>query len=346
MSQVSICIPTYNGSQYLKPCLDSVLSQTYSNFEILIVDDRSTDTTLEIIKHYAASDRRIRLVCNKHNLGLVGNWNKCIQLAKGEWIKFVFQDDLITPQCIERMMTAADDSHPFIICRRDFIFNNVSEDVIQRYQKYLTETSMDKMFDEKTDISPSDIIDAQLRVGIHIQRNYFGEPTSTLLHRDLFKRFGLFNPALIQKCDLEYWLRIGINVGVRYIPETLAHFRVHSGATTAKNRSGRDFRSQELDDLVIWNEYFANPLYSGLKKVATQLKNPLTPKSLAKKSFWLYKQAEAAAKRATEPDTTMLEEWNNLASIYPGLAKSFYFRLFQLHDKIDNYLLWRFKRNK
>ena len=343
---ISICIPTYDGSEYIEDCLDSVLTQTYGNFEVLILDDCSTDNTLEIANTFAKKDSRIRVVKNENNLGLVGNWNKCIQLAKGEWIKFVFHDDLIAPQCLERMMAVADDNHPFIICRRNFIFNDVSEDVFQTYQKFLTELSMDGVFNGKTDISPSDIVDAQIRMVTSFQRNYFGEPTSTLLHRLLFKRFGLINPALIQKCDLEYWLRVGINVGVRYIPETLAHFRVHSGATTAKNKSGRDFRSQELDDLVIWNEHFVNPHYSDLKKVAAQLNNPLTPRSIAKKSYWLYKQAKAAANRAVEPDTTMLEEWNNLASIYPKLSKSFYFRLFQLQDRLDNNILWRFRKNK
>jgi len=342
--KVSICIPTYNGEKYLTDCLKSILKQTYSNFELLVVDDQSNDSTFDIAQSYAIKDNRIRVVKNPENLGLVDNWNKCIQLAKGEWIKFVFQDDLIAPQCLERMMAAADDDHPFILCRRDFIFNNVSKDVVQAYQKSLTEVSIDSVFDGKTDISQNDIVGAQLRMGVHIQKNYFGEPTSTLLHRDLFKRFGLFNPALIQKCDLEYWLRIGVNVGVRYIPETLAHFRVHSGATTAKNKSGRDFRSQELDDLVIWNEHFVNPHYSALKKMAVQLKKPLTRRSIAKKAFWLYKQAKAAANRSVKPDAKMLEEWNNLASIYPKLSKSFYFRLFQLHDQLNNNFLWRFKR--
>jgi len=342
---ISICIPTYNGSEYIEECLDSVLEQSYEKFEVLIVDDCSNDNTLEIANTYAEKDSRIRVVKNEKNLGLVGNWNKCIQLAQGEWIKFVFQDDLIESQCLEKMIAVADNDHPFIICRRDFVFNDVSGEVIQIYQKFLTELSMDEVFDGKTDISANDIINAQLRmVGRSFHRNFFGEPTSTLLHRDLFKKFGLFNPALIQKCDLEYWLRIGVNVGIRYIPETLAHFRVHSGATTAKNKSGRTFRAEELDDLVIWNEHFVNSSYTPLKSVISKYQQPFTRKSLAQKLFWHYKHAKAIANHSKEPDPTLLEEWEGLASTYPDLTKSFDFRLLQLQDRLDSSFLWRFHK--
>jgi glycosyltransferase involved in cell wall biosynthesis len=101
---VSVCIPTYNGAKYLKECLDSVLAQTFTDFEVLIVDDKSSDETLSIAQEYATYDPRFRVIQNECNLGLVGNWNRCVELAQGEWIKFIFQDDLIEPACLERML--------------------------------------------------------------------------------------------------------------------------------------------------------------------------------------------------------------------------------------------------
>ena len=79
---ISICVPTYNGSPYLEPCLDAVLSQTTSDFEVLIVDDRSSDDSLHIAERYARRDSRIMVSSNETNLGLVGNWNRCVQVAR------------------------------------------------------------------------------------------------------------------------------------------------------------------------------------------------------------------------------------------------------------------------
>src|SRR3990170_405399 len=85
---VSVCIPTYNGGKYIRECIESILVQTYTDFEILIVDDKSFDETIEIAEEFARGDKRIRIVRNRQNLGLVKNWNKCVELAEGEWIKF------------------------------------------------------------------------------------------------------------------------------------------------------------------------------------------------------------------------------------------------------------------
>src|ERR1700730_17966377 len=120
---VSICIPTYNGSTYLPACLDSALSQTYSDFELLIVDDCSSDDSVDIAKAYAKRDSRIQVFVNDHNLGLVGNWNRSVQLSRGEWVKFIFQDDLIRPECLGRMLSVATKFRsPIVSCARDFIF--------------------------------------------------------------------------------------------------------------------------------------------------------------------------------------------------------------------------------
>ena len=119
---VSVCIPTYNGSQFLKECIESILAQTFSNFELLIIDDRSSDNTIDLAEEYATRDSRIKVTINTQNLGLVGNWNRCLEIARGEWIKFVFQDDLLAPECLEKMLAATALGKPIIYCDRNFIF--------------------------------------------------------------------------------------------------------------------------------------------------------------------------------------------------------------------------------
>ena len=104
---VSICVPTYNGADYLRDCIESLLDQSYIDTEILIVDDGSTDGSLDIIHQYAKYDDRIVVHQNVENIGLVGNWNKCISLAKHEWIKFAFQDDLLLTDCVASLLRVA-----------------------------------------------------------------------------------------------------------------------------------------------------------------------------------------------------------------------------------------------
>ncbi len=82
-----MCTSVCNGEKYLEQCLNSAINQTYKNIEILLVDDASTDTTWSIAKNYAANDKRIKLHRNDTNIGLVANFNKCLELANGEWIK-------------------------------------------------------------------------------------------------------------------------------------------------------------------------------------------------------------------------------------------------------------------
>src|SRR5437763_750789 len=87
---VTVCIPTFNGALHLRECLSSVCLQTYGNTEILVVDDCSSDATAEIVLEFAKRDTRVRFMRNQETLGLMGNWQRCIEIAQGEFIKFAF----------------------------------------------------------------------------------------------------------------------------------------------------------------------------------------------------------------------------------------------------------------
>ncbi len=306
---VSICIPTYNGAKYLRECLDSVLAQTFTDFEILLVDDKSSDKTLEIAQEYADKDTRIRVICNEKNLGLVGNWNRCIELAQGEWIKFVFQDDLIAPECLEKMLTASKPDSSIICCRRNFILEaGTPEDVRQYFNNIVT---LEKLFPDSQEISASDYSKAVLN---KIHYNFVGEPTVLMLRREVFHRFGNFNPHLIQFCDLEFWTRVAVYTGIIYVPETLATFRVHNNATSAKNNSGRRYRTRTLDPLVLLHDYALHPAYAPLRIVAAGQSKPVDLVALLKdKSYWAWREGVK--------NSDSLAEWEKITRLYPALAK-------------------------
>ena len=109
---VSICIPAYNNAAYIKDTIDSILSQTYKNLELVIVDDKSKDDTVAVIK--SIPDERIRLYENEKNLGMSGNWNHCLELCKGEYIKLICADDMLAPDAIEKEARALTE-HPDVV---------------------------------------------------------------------------------------------------------------------------------------------------------------------------------------------------------------------------------------
>ncbi len=318
MAYVSICIPTYNGARYLEACLDSVLSQTYKDIEILAIDDGSMDATIEILERYAASDPRIRLVRNEHNLGLVGNWNRCIELARGEWIKFVFQDDLISPNCLEKLITASAQGVSFITCKRDYLFDEGTSNDVQQFY-FDNQRLIDSIFPESCSLSAQEYCQLALdRIGM----NFVGEPTSVMLKKDVFEHYGRFNPHLIMSCDLEYWTRVAIHTGLVYVSENLATFRVHKGATSAMNRSDRQYRMDALDALIILHDIVYSPEYAPLRETATERQPPVDLlQKLSKEARGAKWLAIDAANREDNPDSTLLNEWKQVAQTYPRLAK-------------------------
>ncbi|MDP1643937.1 MAG: glycosyltransferase family 2 protein [Thiobacillus sp.] len=313
---VSVCVPTYNGAQYLRVCLDSILSQTLTDFEVLIVDDCSTDETLVIATEYAQRDKRIRFVKNERNLGLVGNWNRCVELAEGEWIKFVFQDDLIAPHCVESLMQAVQPGDAFVFCRRDFLFADNTPEPTRRYYRSKMELVANHFPRAGRYTAEQFCTVALTRVG----DNFVGEPTAVMLHRELFERFGNFNPHLIVSCDVEYWTRVGIHVGCVHVPECLATFRVHAGGTSAVSRANRKYRMRVLDDLLMLHEAAYAPLYAPLRKVASRQQPPVSlARAFRKKARWAYGVAVQAARDPVQPDDSLIREWDHVAAHFARL---------------------------
>lgn len=261
---VSICIPTYNGEKYLKECLDSVLSQSYSNIEIIVVDDCSKDATCDIIDEYSLKDNRISLYHNEFNLGLVGNWNKCLELAQGEWIKFVFQDDLIAAACIEKQINAAK-GHSFVVCNRHFIFDDFVPEKIKSYYRE-TLLTLKKLIttDQEVFLSPQEISNYS---AVNISLNFIGEPTAVMFKKDMIKKFGIFNSDFSMICDLEYWLRITTAEGLVYIPEELVSFRIHADSITSQSViSNIKFEPRYIDAMLLANEMLFSIRYKKFRE--------------------------------------------------------------------------------
>ncbi len=107
--KISVLIPTFNYARFLPEAIESVLSQDFQDFELLIADDCSSDNTAEVVKPYCDRDSRVQLVVHSKNMGMVNNWNYCLERARGEQIKYVFGDDrLYSPHALGRLSAMLD----------------------------------------------------------------------------------------------------------------------------------------------------------------------------------------------------------------------------------------------
>src|SRR5580658_942536 len=102
---VSVLMPTYNYAGFLPEAVESVLAQDFRDFELLIVDDCSSDNTAEVVRPFCSRDARVHFAINSTNLGMADNWNHCLDQARGEYIKFLFGDDkLFHRQALGKML--------------------------------------------------------------------------------------------------------------------------------------------------------------------------------------------------------------------------------------------------
>lgn len=247
--KVSICIPTYNGHEFLEPCLESAVRQTYPDIEIIIVDDCSTDNTYDIIQRYAAEYSNIKIYRNQKNLGLVGNWNRCIELSSGEWIKFLLQDDYFEANCIEMMLAGVSEEDRIVACKRSFLLSDEVDAEKKKYyeQGVITFDSLGISGEDPVPIKPKEIA---IMAAQNICMNFIGEPTSVMFKKEVTNNIGLFNADIAQICDLEYFLRIASVYGIRYVPFALAHFRIHEQSTTSLNLQGKLYALSHIDPII------------------------------------------------------------------------------------------------
>lgn len=114
--RVTLGLPVFNGENYLAAAIDSILAQTFSDFELIISDNASTDRTAAICQAYAERDRRIKYVRNPQNLGAVPNFNRLVSLAQGEYFKWCAHDDVLRPRYLEACVAALEAAPDASLC--------------------------------------------------------------------------------------------------------------------------------------------------------------------------------------------------------------------------------------
>lgn len=237
--KVSVCIPTYNHGHFIHDAISSVLAQTWSDFELLVIDNCSTDNTRELVAGYAERDGRIRYVCNEANVGPRENLNRCLRHAVGDYVKILCADDLLEPDCLERMARVLDENPrvSLVACGRILV------DEALNYLK-------DEAYSSGYAVWPgAEAITRCLYFG-----NYIGEPAAVLFRRrDALRGF---NTEYAQLIDLEMWFHLLEQGDFAAIPEGLCRLRQHAAQQSKSNRRAFSFLD---DEYRIFREFSAKP---------------------------------------------------------------------------------------
>lgn len=221
---VSVIIPAYNAEKFIAETLNSVLSQTYKNIEVLVVDDGSQDRTAEIVKSFAQKDHRI-IFLQQANVGVAAARNLAIQKSSGEYIAPIDADDIWDTLKIEKqlkLMLESESSVGLVYARSVFI--NEHGSVIGKYHK-------------ADDFFESQIVEGEVYTAL-LYSNFMANASVPLIRRSCFERVGYYNCKLREKnaqgCeDWDMYLRIAEFYQFRVVPEFLVGYRQVVGSMSA-----------------------------------------------------------------------------------------------------------------
>ena len=263
---VSICIPTYNGEAFIEETIKSAIAQTYPNIELIVSDDGSTDRTIAIAQSFQSQTSADFRIILHRNYGLSQNWNFCIEQAKGEYIKFLFQDDLLEPECIEKMVAVAQ-QHPDIGMvfspRGITIAADESHPILRKASQSIKD--LHKSWSNLKSIQPGKELLADANC-LNNPINKIGEPSTVLIAARVFAEIGLFDSGLSQYVDLDMWWRIMGNYHIGFVDEKLSSLRIHPEQQTWKNFANGE---NNKDVVRFYKKLLNNPEYSFLNPEIT-----------------------------------------------------------------------------
>lgn len=231
---VSIVVPTYDGGRFVAQAIRSAFGQTLTDLEVVVVDDASSDDTIDVVRRF--TDPRLRILTSAANAGPGPTWNRGVRAARGRYVKVLCQDDVLAPTCVEREVDALAGDHAArtaLVCVRRMIIDERRRVLMQRG------------FGRRVrGVVPGR---EAARLVVRSGSNPIGEPSAVLFRRDDALDAGLFDEAAEYVIDLDLWLRL-LALGALYvIAEPLAAFRISSGSWSA---ALADRQAQQYCDLV------------------------------------------------------------------------------------------------
>lgn len=240
MPKVSIITPLYNNKKYIEKAIRSITSQTYKEFEIIIIDDGSTDGSGELVKDKFGD--KVRYIY-QDNKGAAAAVNKGISLSRGDYIAFCDSDDWWLPEKLEKQVNFLEANQKFGLVYSDALLAN-GDILIQ--QTWLHSRNAIPCFGGKKECLAS-----------LFSKNFIPAPLAVLIRKSVIEQIGLFNEKFPSAYDYEYWFRIlegGIQIA--FLDEPLAVWRIHAGQNSKKIRKMKLAQIKILREFLIRDPSF------------------------------------------------------------------------------------------
>lgn len=226
--KTTVIMPVYNGERYLREAIESILTQTFTDFEFIIIDDGSTDNTWNILREY--QDSRIQLIRNEKNIGLTKSLNKAISMSKGTYIARMDADDISYPERFDKQVNFLDQHHNIDVLGTNLVRIGPCGNILDNQPKpYPT--------------SP-EVIGWMIYV-----RNCIQHPT-VMLRQNVYEKTGGYDVRLAIAQDYDLWMRASLDFNLCNLPDVLLKYRCHPENVSNRHKN---FQEKATDEIVLKN---------------------------------------------------------------------------------------------
>ncbi|UCF37400.1 MAG: glycosyltransferase, partial [Acidobacteriota bacterium] len=278
MPKVSVIIPVYNGEKYISQAIESVLSQSFQDFEIVITDDGSTDGTVAAIKQF--EDPRIRLLHLPENRGVAVATTSCVTAAAGELIAIIDADNVFLPQKLERQI-----------------------DFLSRHPEIGAVFTQARLIDDEGELVEGDdhpysnLFDEPNRSRHEWLRHFFFKGNclchpSAVIRKECYERVGYYDPRLSQLLDLDLWIRLCLAYEIHILSEPLLKFRIRGDDSNLSGQSEEAVARHDWQASRILDRYLGIPntrelmsIFPEAVRFGSELDDELIPYYLAMLAF-------------------------------------------------------------
>ena len=224
ISEILVFVPTYNSEKYLRQCLDSVLQQTFQDWQCVISDDASTDKSVEIAREYEKIDSRFKVLTYDKNVGAANNWNRAKENNNSIATKILCADDYLLKDALKEQLDILQRNQTAIVFSERYIVFPSGKKLHPRLPKYASKISFNDAF----------------KFYINLGRNIFGEPVTALFRTDLFVKSEGFYPKFEYSLDTSGYMAIARGHDVTFDNSIVGAFRVSKSQWSHKLK-GKQF---------------------------------------------------------------------------------------------------------
>ena len=224
ISAILVFVPTYNSEKYLRQCLDSVLQQTFQDWQCVISDDASTDKSVEIAREYEKLDSRFKVLTHEKNVGSANNWNRAKENNNSFATKILCADDYLLKDALKEQLDILQRNQTAIVFSERYIVFPSGRKLHPRLPKYASNISFNDAF----------------KFYINLGRNIFGEPVTALFRTDLFVESEGFYPKFEYSLDTSGYMAISRGNDVTFDNYVVGVFRV------SKNQWSHQLRGKQF----------------------------------------------------------------------------------------------------